>query len=72
MEKMQMSWQFARHGRTQRRKVLATDAYNKLKNIFESKKASLGIKIRIFKSHIESIFMITWNFGQPQRIYKTH
>ena len=40
-----------------RRKVLATDSYYQLKHIFESKAASLDIKIRIFKSHIESIFM---------------
>ena len=40
-----------------RRKILAIDAYTKLKHIFENKKVSLPVKIRIFRSHVESIFM---------------
>ena len=40
-----------------RRKVLAMNAYNELKYIFENKKVSLTVKLRIFKWHIESIFM---------------
>ena len=40
-----------------RRKILATNAYNQLKYIFESKKTSREVKIRIFRSHIESIFL---------------
>ena len=40
-----------------RRKILATNAYNQLKYIVESKKTSREVKIRIFRSHIESIFL---------------
>ena len=47
-----------------RRNVLATDVSNQLIYIFESKKASLDIKIRIFNSHIESIFMYNRELGK--------
>ena len=39
-----------------RRKILATNTYNQLKYIFDNKKTSKQTKLRIFKSHIESIF----------------
>ena len=40
-----------------RRKVLATDVYNQLKHKLEIKKEISDVKIRIFKSHMESMFM---------------
>ena len=40
-----------------RRKILATTAYNQLKQIFESKKVQIPTKVRLLKSHIESIFL---------------
>ena len=40
-----------------RRKILAIDAYRKLRNIFESKKISLEVKLRLMRSHIQSIFL---------------
>ena len=40
-----------------RRKILATPAYNQLKQIFESKKVQISIKMRLLKSHVESIFL---------------
>ena len=42
-----------------RRKILATNTYNQLKYIFDNKKTSKQTKLRIFKSHIESI--LTYN-----------
>ena len=52
-----------------RRKVLATTACNQLRHIFESKKASLNVKIGTFKSHVESIFMCNcelWTLTKKQ------
>ena len=40
-----------------RRKILATSAYNQLKQIFESKRVQISIKMRLLKSHVESIFL---------------
>lgn len=40
-----------------RRKILATTAYNQLKKVFDSGKLHLETKIRLFRSHIESIFL---------------
>jgi hypothetical protein len=40
-----------------RRKILAIAAYNQLKKILESRKVSKEVKIRLFRSHIESIFL---------------
>ena len=36
---------------------MAIAAYNQLKHIFESKRVSLEVKIRLFNSHIRSIFL---------------
>ena len=38
-----------------RRKILATTAYNQLKQIFESKKVQIPTKVRLLKSQVESI-----------------
>ena len=40
-----------------RRKILAISAYNQLKHIFESKRASLDVKVRLLNSHVRSIFL---------------
>ena len=40
-----------------RRKGLALGTYNDLKHIFENKRASTAVKIRIMNSHLESIFL---------------
>ena len=40
-----------------RRKTLALVAFNSLKHIFESRRATLEVKIRLFNSHIQSIFL---------------
>lgn len=40
-----------------RRKILAQNVYNKLKDVFESKKVSLATKVRLLKSHVQSIFL---------------
>ncbi len=40
-----------------RRKILTLVAFNSSKYIFESRKATLDVRIRIFRSHIHSIFL---------------
>ena len=40
-----------------RRKILGLVAYNDVRNIFESRKISIEVKIRLLGSHIESIFL---------------
>ena len=40
-----------------RRKILAQSAYNKLKDVFESKKVSVATKNRLLTSHVQSIFL---------------
>ncbi len=39
-----------------RGKTLALVVLNKLKHIFESRRATLEVKIRLYSSHIQSIF----------------
>ena len=38
-----------------RRKILSTNTYNQLKYIYDNKKTSKQTKLRLFKSHIESL-----------------
>ena len=40
-----------------RRKILLISAYNKLKQIFETKRVSLDVKVRLLNSHVRSIFL---------------
>ncbi len=40
-----------------RRKTFALVAFNNLKHIFESRRATLKVKMRLFNSHIQSIFL---------------
>eukprot|EP00794_Sanderia_malayensis_P008267 gene8266-biopygen6685 len=40
-----------------RRKTLAHGAFNNLKHIFESKRVTVEVKLRLFRSHVESIFL---------------
>ncbi len=46
-----------------RRKTLALVAFNNLKHIFESRRATLEVKIRLFRSHIQSIFLYNSDLG---------
>ena len=40
-----------------RRKILAQNSYNQLRDIFDSKRATLKTKLKILNSHVQSIFL---------------